>query len=617
MHLLIPFLAAFAATVLLTPVVRLVARRLGFVAYPAQDRWHRQPTALMGGIGIYAGFLAGLAAAAVAGSTPAGDLALEANGRAGVGIMLAATLMFFTGLGDDRWKFRPATKLVLQILAATVLVSFGVVYPLTPWEPVNVLLTLFWFLAITNALNLLDNMDGVAIGIAGIAALFLAITFAWNGQWLLATACAALVGAAAGFLPYNHNPASIFMGDSGSLFIGSVLAGLGAMFPAVAPGSIVSVFFVPALIVILPIADTLLVTVTRTVAGRPISSGGRDHTSHRLVALGLSEVQTALVLYAFAAAGGILALLLQWWSPGLALWIGALGLTGFSILAAYLGRLHAYSRDEVRASRRFTILVSDLLYKRRALEVVLDVTIFGMAYIGAFLLRFDVPLPQTQAELLTGSLALAIGAKLAIFALLGVYRGTWQHLAATDLHRLGKAVVLGTLATLACVVFFFREDEFSRSVFLIDALLVAVMVAGARLSFRSLDVWSMRLRTDTGGARTLVYGAGQYAGPVLFELRANRSHGLQPIGFLDDRGTMHGRMVHDLPVLGDGAALPRIAAARAVQTLLIGPDADVAGRLDEIGVCCRELGIDLLVYRVELERVDTVAERKVRLHAPV
>src|SRR5687767_4079448 len=212
--------------------------------------------------------------------------------------------MFLTGLVDDRFHLRPSSKLVMQALAAAIVVTAGVVYPLTPWTSVNSLATVFWFIALTNALNLLDNMDGVAAGVAALAALFLAITFGiQGGGGELVALSAALAGAALGFLPYNFHPASIFMGDSGSLFLGALIASVGAAYPSSASVSIVPVLFVPVFIAVIPILDTLLVTVTRTLAGRPISSGGRDHTAHRLVALGLRERQVAMMLYAFAIAG--------------------------------------------------------------------------------------------------------------------------------------------------------------------------------------------------------------------------------------------------------------------------------------------------------------------------
>src|SRR5688572_11858988 len=169
-----PFVIGFVASLALTPLVRALARRFGIVARPTGDRWHKKPTALLGGIAIYAGF-------AIAASTylltRGTDIRSIAQQPVPLAIIAAATLMFLTGLVDDRFHLRPSSKLVMQALAAAIVVTAGVVYPLTPWTSVNSLATVFWFIALTNALNLLDNMDGVAAGVAALAALFLAITF--------------------------------------------------------------------------------------------------------------------------------------------------------------------------------------------------------------------------------------------------------------------------------------------------------------------------------------------------------------------------------------------------------------------------------------------------------
>ena len=595
-----PFLVAFAATLLLTPGVRAAARKLGFVARPSDDRWHSKPTALMGGIGIYLGSVAGIGAGVLllAGRGGTGSMGL----RPALGIGIASTIMFLSGLADDRWRFRPSTKVVLQLLAAAVLVSSGVVYPVTPWVPINVLATLFWFLALTNALNLLDNMDGVAVGVAGIAAVFLAITFAWRGDSVLAAVCLALAGAAAGFLPYNFKPASIFMGDSGSLFLGSLLAGLGASFPHDAPGSIVSVLFVPALIVILPILDTLLVTVTRTLAGRPISAGGRDHTSHRLVALGLSERQAAGVLYACAVVGGGLALFLQSANLRFAMGIGVLFLVLLLIGATYLARMHTYSPREAGEPGRITILVADLLYKRRALEVLMDATIFMVAYYGAFLLRFDQNIPASQMEVLESTLALVIAAKLTVFLLFGVYRGTWVHLGVEDAHRLMKAVGVGALVTATGLVFVFREAEFSRSVLLIDAMITAILTAGSRFSFRSFD--TMRNRKRQVGMRVLIYGTGEEGELVLRQLRSKRQLGLVPVGFIGDNAREHGSLIHGLPVLGGPASIGDIATAQDVGTVVVASSRVAANGLHDLISYCNRAGVRMIRLESTVQVLD-------------
>ena len=227
--------AALAAAVALTPVCRTLAGRLGLVARPAPDRWHRQPTALLGGCAIlFAGAVGLSVGAAVLGDrwrSGAGDVGVGTV----VGVALSAVFMFVVGVIDDVKHLRPQLKFILQTLAGVVLVSFGGVLPLSPWYGANVVITLFWFVGVTNAFNLLDNMDGVAAGVAAIASLFLGMALAHKGAWLQASVAWSLTGASLGFLRYNFSPASIFMGDGGSLLLGSALAGLAVSAPSSSP----------------------------------------------------------------------------------------------------------------------------------------------------------------------------------------------------------------------------------------------------------------------------------------------------------------------------------------------------------------------------------------------
>src|SRR6266516_2637443 len=379
---------SLAVALAVTHAVRALARSLGLIARPTADRWHQRPTALMGGIAIAAGTLVGVVAwFTIAALGWSSDLtAAQLWPRA---VAASATFMFGVGLVDDLTRLRPQLKFSLQLLAGVVLVAGGATLALTPWHLINVLATVFWFVALTNAFNLLDNMDGVAAGVGAIAALFLGVTFAFQGAWLHAAVAWSLAGAALGFLRYNFQPASIFMGDAGSLFIGSLLAGLVMTSPASASGSLVAVLFVPLAIVAVPIVDTALVTVTRTLASRGISQGGKDHSTHRLVALGLHERQVALLLYGFAAVGGGVALVLIRLDLALGLMLGTIFFASMSLIAAYLGRLKVGHADAATGSKAVTVLVTELLYKRRLAAMLVDVVLVSVAYYGAFRLKFE------------------------------------------------------------------------------------------------------------------------------------------------------------------------------------------------------------------------------------
>jgi UDP-GlcNAc:undecaprenyl-phosphate GlcNAc-1-phosphate transferase len=247
----------------------------------------------MGGVAIYGAFIAAL-------------LLFGNRYRLNelISILVGASLMSFLGLWDDRRGLHPLIKLAGQVLAASILVFSGVHVGTFRWEPLNIVVTVGWVVVITNSLNLLDNMDGLSGGVGAVAAIFFLLLAVMNRQYLVGALSAALVGACLGFLVYNFNPASIFMGDAGSLFLGFVLAAVGIKlrFPS---GVEIVTWMVPVLILGLPLFDTALVIVSRLRRGlNPLTTPGKDHVSHRLVALGYTRREAVLICYLICAALG-------------------------------------------------------------------------------------------------------------------------------------------------------------------------------------------------------------------------------------------------------------------------------------------------------------------------
>lgn len=296
-----PYILIIGSALLLavggTPVVRHVARRLGFVDRPNERKVHTSPIPLMGGVAIYLAFIIALALF--------GDRFYV---NQVTGIFLGATLVSFMGLWDDRRELSPFLRLCGQIVAASLLLATGVQVHLFGWQPIDILITLIWVVGITNALNFMDNMDGLSGGIAAIAATFYLLLAIMNGQYLVGALAAALLGACLGFLVYNFNPASIFMGDSGALFLGFVLAAVGIKLRFPDNVHIVT-WMVPVLVMGVPIFDMTLVVFSRLRRGlNPMTTPGKDHLSHRLVRLGASRREAVLICYLFAGMLGVLAL---------------------------------------------------------------------------------------------------------------------------------------------------------------------------------------------------------------------------------------------------------------------------------------------------------------------
>jgi UDP-GlcNAc:undecaprenyl-phosphate GlcNAc-1-phosphate transferase len=281
-----------------TPLARWAAPRLGMMDLPNSRKVHVRPMPRLGGAAIYLAFVIALLLF--------GDRSYVSQG---VGILLGATLVSFCGFWDDRGTLHPLFKLVVgQPLAAAILLVSGVGVTFLRDPLLNVAVTILWLMGITSAMNLLDNMDGLTGGVGAIASAFFLLMAARSGQYLVGTLSAALLGACVGFLMYNLNPASIFMGDGGALFLGFVLAaaGIKLRFPGY-PTTVT--WMVPVLTLGLPIFDTSMVFISRLRRGlNPLTTPGKDHTSHRLVALGFSQREAVMFLYLVSGALGVLAM---------------------------------------------------------------------------------------------------------------------------------------------------------------------------------------------------------------------------------------------------------------------------------------------------------------------
>ncbi len=276
----------FAASLGLTPLSRQIARRYGVVDAPSARKVHRVPIPLMGGLAIYGAFII---AVLMFRGWPKDIKELSA-------ILVSTTWLALIGLLDDRMDLRPWLKFPAQAVAALIVLSVGIQVDLPVSPLLNELITLVWIVGIINAINFLDNMDGLAAGLSAICALFILILAILNGQTLVAPLAAALCGSAVGFLVYNFNPATTFMGDMGSMVLGFILAVLGIKlnFPH---HELVGTWYIPIIVLGLPVFDTTLVVFTRLREGRSPLVGGKDHTSHRLVAMGLSHRMAVITLY--------------------------------------------------------------------------------------------------------------------------------------------------------------------------------------------------------------------------------------------------------------------------------------------------------------------------------
>jgi len=586
---------AFGVAAAATWGARLCALQFGWVEQPRADRWHRRPTARFGGIGI----LAGLAVAVSISTHIPPQL---------VGLSLLAVGMFTIGLVDDVIGLRPQSKLVTQIGAGVLLYLVGFRFnPSLPWA-VDFFIVLVWVVAITNAMNLLDNMDGLAAGIAVIAGLFRLALYLSDGNQSGALLSAAFVGAVSGFLIFNFSPASIFMGDCGSFLIGFVLAALNLTTKQMYAKSLVAILLFPALVLAIPIFDTTFVSVVRWFAGRRLSQGGADHTSHRLVAVGLSERQAVLVLYAISIASGGLAFSLYrvgfsyaWFSAGMCL----LALVLFGI---FLSSVSVYPEEQlpkdgrIAALPRFT-LATQFMYKRAMLWVFVDVLAIVLAYYAGFMLRYaHTPQWVLWFQGYVGSAPIAVVSFLLPLAVFGLYRTDWQTFSMHEARIITLGVSLGALTQAAVLWMAFDMGSASLGVVAIAWGSTIIGLTGSRGIIRALAE-SVR-RDDGSGAPVLVYGAGVGGELALRELRTNGRLGKRVVGFIDDDQVRQRTLIHGVPVLGTGADLEAVARAQRAAAIVVATRKLTDDRINEVLRVAGRLGLSVYRLAIDLEPLE-------------
>lgn len=561
------FIIPFTVSLAVTPLVRRIAARNGFVAYPRADRWHKHPTALLGGISIYLSCVFSV-------------LYSGLINKNALGLFLGGTLLFIVGLLDDKFRFRPYIKLFAQIIAGCIAIASGVILGL----PLNILLsiplTLLCIIVITNSFNLLDNIDGLSAGIAAISSLMLFFSSLIFSNNQLGVYALVLSGAVLGFLPYNFNPAKIFMGDSGSMFIGYSLSLIAITGTSRHISNLLITLLIPVLILSVPIFDTLFVMIIRKLKGKSIFEGGKDHTSHHLVTLGLSQRKTVLLLYSISACFGAMAILFSKLNIFV---ISAVTFLSVTILL-FFGLFLSEGSSRGEADNVFKKGNTVFLYKRRIVEVLLDFALICIAHYSAYFLRFEGSLLPANIHLIKDSIAWIIVIKMSAFFIFGLYRGVWRYVSISDLLTIFKVVSIGSVSSVLFLTFMFRFKDYSRAVFFIDWLILLFLISGTRVLFRVLGEFLSRVREK--GKNILIFGAGDTGEMAIREIKRNKSLNYNAVGFIDDNPAKIGNRIQGIPVLGPRGKIKEIAGDYAVKELVIAvSNLDADTFLDIINIC--------------------------------
>jgi UDP-GlcNAc:undecaprenyl-phosphate/decaprenyl-phosphate GlcNAc-1-phosphate transferase len=592
-------IAAFAVSLAVLSLLLRSPLGARFVAVPEGERWREQPTPLFGGVGIYAGFVAGVAVALAAGI-------ISWNGELG-GILGGVTIVFVAGLVDDLWHLSPIAKLAAQITAAVVVLASGLNVEIVGNDVLAWGLGLLWLVGITNAFNLLDNMDGLAATLAIVSCGYFAIDALTEheNETVLALAIALGLGCA-GFLPFNLRPqrgAAVYMGDSGSMVIGFGLASLALAASWTVAGTTAATILLPLLVLAIPILDTTLVTIARLVEKRPVTQGGRDHTSHRLVYYGLSETKAVLLLAIVASAIGATALAYNVLDNGRLTAIGVL--VTFVLLVqfgSFLSDLEERTRRGVEGPE--PSLWRALIFEpRRLVEVFADFVLICLSFLVAYALAVDGTGTDYERSVYLSALPILLGSRYVFFVALGVYRRVWRYATARDvvpivLGCFGSAVVAYLILMALRPIGSFPAVQ----VFVIDAVLCTVLVGASRLALRLLPE-TVAGRGDR--RRVLVVGAGRAGRSLARELR--EGHDARVVGFLDDNPRVRRRRILGVSVVGSLDETDRAIASTRADEVLVSIPAAPQERLDAVTSAAERAGVPCRLVRRHVEHVELPA----------
>jgi UDP-GlcNAc:undecaprenyl-phosphate/decaprenyl-phosphate GlcNAc-1-phosphate transferase len=563
------------------------------VAHPSGERWREQPTPMFGGVGIFAGFIAASGLALASG-------ALEWSGELG-GILGGCTLLFLAGLIDDLRHLSALIKLALQIGAAVLALASGLQVEIVGNDVLAWAIGLLWLVGITNAFNLLDNMDGLAATLAAIACGYFAIDGATehpNDTVLVLSLSLGL--ACVGFLPFNLRPgraAHVWMGDSGSQVLGFALACFALASSWTVAGTTVATVLLPLLILAIPILDTTLVTLVRLAQRRPVHHGGRDHTSHRLVYYGLSEAKAVLLLALVAGALGATALAYNVLDNS--------RLTAFGVLVTFvlLVQFGSFLSDLEERSRRGAEVPEPPLWRalvfepRRLVEVVADFLVICISLFTAYVLVIGSLGSEFERSIFLATLPILLGIRYVAFVSLGVYRRVWRFATARDVVPIAVACMVSAAITYFVLLALRDLGSFpALEVLVVDALLCTLLVGASRLALRLVPETRSLARDRR---RVLLVGAGRAGRGLAREL--HDAHDSRVVGFLDDNPRVRRRRILGITVLGSlDEATRAIAGARADEVLVTIPDAD-PGRLEHVVRAADEAGVPCRIVRRRTE----------------
>ena len=577
-------LLSLIISLILTPLVIRLAHKKGWIVLPREDRWHKTPTALMGGISIFLSFLI---------TSIISSQYYEINWW----ILFSFTIMFFIGFIDDLREVKPIVKLLAQVFCAFILISNGFQFGNGQLQWFGIILTFFWVIGITNSINLLDNMDGLSAGITAIIALVSGIINIYTKDFNTAILSFIISGSTIGFIKYNFNPARIFMGDSGSLFLGFALSYFSL---SIQKNSQTSSLFLtllfPLTLMAIPIFDTTLVTFKRLISGRRIDHGGKDHSSHRLVAIGFTEKGAVIILYLITLMWSSVTLIIYMFNNiSFIIPIVSILLIILAFFGLFLGYVKVYSdKEESFAYHRSrgdiesndNIFIRFLLMNKKIfIGFIFDIlAIYSAFVLSLIILRIDTV--QKNYEIL----ALIIIVKLTVFYFAKLYKRSWRYSSVLDFSIYFSSNIFSTILLLFFIQYFnIYRTNFNYDFFLIDFSICFILISFIRIVFKLIQETITYFKNP--GTRIIIYGAGDLGYLLTKKLILDEYSFYKPVSFLDDDPEKQNIKINSIPVSGTICEAKIICNKFDANIILIASDKITDYKIDNIITNLKKEGI--------------------------
>ncbi|MFC2141369.1 hypothetical protein ACFLR7_00360 [Acidobacteriota bacterium] len=611
---LLLFLIPAGISLLITPIFVIFARKAKLFDFPSVRKIHKEPIPILGGIPIFLSFNLGLLIYSKFDIEFLNEL-LNINWLI---LLFSQTIILLFGIYDDLSKLPPRIKFLFQILVGLVLVWSGfsiqtIANPFTEnviqFGIFSIPITVLWVVGITNALNLIDGLDGLATGTALIVCITIFLTSYSNQNYGVAIVSIVLCGSLLGFLKYNFFPAKIFLGDSGSLLLGSLLSILAIR--GFSKGAAIATVIAPIIALGLPIMDTLLSMIRRFLnsmhiidyskeKGRykvaftknsSIFAADRDHVHHRLLKLGYSHRASVLILYSICVVLGVLGFF------SIALNNSKIiTLLGVIIFAFLIGIKNLkYQEFKILKNGLLLPLFNYPIMNKRIFQVFFDLFVMTLSFFLSFVL-ISKRLSHDELQLFLHVLPFVLLIKMTIFYIFGIYKNAWTHSSLEDIIVVVKSVLLASIGTIVLFTTIYNLRLLGGIVFVvIDFYLLLTFVVTSRVSYRIVKSYYSR-KADDVGTKVIIYGAGHRGSTVLKELRNNGDYIFMPVGFIDDDPAKIGRFVHNCPILGSIEDVEAVTIDSGISEIIVSTEKIKKEKIDRLQEFCKFKGIILRQY---------------------